>query len=75
VLDEEQFKYATRAVDEFQADMGGTELFSAMKAVMEKPASIPRMVVVMTDGEVSSPSQVCANVKSWAEMGGGRVFR
>jgi len=51
---------ATKYVDDMGADMGGTEILPALKAVLEREpaAGLGRQVVLLTDGEVSNEAAV-----------------
>jgi len=58
--DQSTLDEATRHVDDMGADMGGTEILPALKAVLEREpaAGLGRQVVLLTDGEVSNEAAV-----------------
>lgn len=60
--DERSLAEASEHVARLDADLGGTEILPALKAVLEQPrhAALPRQVVILTDGEVSNTDAVLA---------------
>jgi Ca-activated chloride channel family protein len=57
-----------------EANLGGTELLPALKAVLEQPTSpeLPRQIVILTDGEVTNTDSVLALAKAHAAT--SRIF-
>eukprot|EP00696_Hemimastix_kukwesjijk_P008933 gnl/Hemi2/21278_TR7053_c0_g1_i1.p1 gnl/Hemi2/21278_TR7053_c0_g1~~gnl/Hemi2/21278_TR7053_c0_g1_i1.p1 ORF type:complete len:311 (+),score=-22.41 gnl/Hemi2/21278_TR7053_c0_g1_i1:101-934(+) len=51
---------AVQQIQYFEANMGGTEIYSALRAVFEQPMrnGYPRYVFLLTDGAVSNTNQV-----------------
>ena len=60
--DERSLAEASEHVARLDADLGGTEILPALKAVLEQPrdAPLPRQIVILTDGEVSNTDAVLA---------------
>lgn len=60
--DERSLAEASEHVAGLEADLGGTEILPALKSVLETPrhGSLPRQVVVLTDGEVTNTDAVLA---------------
>jgi hypothetical protein len=72
--DEKSLAQASTYVADLAADLGGTEILPALKAVLERPhvGSLPRQVIVLTDGEVSNTDAVLELVRGHAAA--ARVF-
>jgi len=72
--DERSLADASKHVSELAADLGGTEILPALQAVLESPhvGSLPRQVIVLTDGEVSNTDAVLELVTRHAAA--ARVF-
>ncbi|MBK8596749.1 MAG: VWA domain-containing protein [Holophagales bacterium] len=72
--DEASLAEASRHVSELKADLGGTEILSPLRAILEAPLveGMPRQLFVLTDGEVSNTEAVLALVR--ANAGTTRVF-
>lgn len=72
--DEASLAEASRHVKELKADLGGTEILSPLRAILEAPLvdGLPRQLFVLTDGEVSNTEAVLALVR--ANAGTTRVF-
>jgi von Willebrand factor A domain-containing protein 5 len=51
---------AIARVEKFDADMGGTEILQAVKYALDLPYvyNYPRIIMLLTDGDVSNPDQV-----------------
>jgi len=61
--DEATLARATEHVAALEADLGGTEVLPALRAVLERPRSeLPRQIVLLTDGEVTNTDEVIALV-------------
>ena len=62
VYDQASLDAASRHVAELQADLGGTEILPALERALERPAgaTLPRQVIVLTDGEVTNTDAVLA---------------
>ena len=60
--DQQSLDQATRHASRMQADLGGTELYEALRAVLDRePAGgLPRQLVVLTDGQVSNEAACIA---------------
>jgi Ca-activated chloride channel family protein len=58
--DEQSLAGASAHVTEMQADLGGTEILEALRFVLTRPrhATLPRQVVVVTDGQVTNTDAV-----------------
>ena len=71
---EESMKAALRHVDKMTANMGGTELYSPLKALFNQDSSngLLRQIIVMTDGEVSNETAILRLVRRHDHL--GRVF-
>jgi len=56
-------------ISSIDADMGGTEILSALQAATRVPLmkGYPRIMMVLTDGAVSNPSEVISHVRNSAE--------
>jgi Ca-activated chloride channel family protein len=64
---------ASRWIEQAQADLGGTEILSALRSVLEgRETSRPLQVLVLTDGEVSNEQDVIALCRRHADH--ARVF-
>jgi Ca-activated chloride channel family protein len=72
--DEASLADASKHVAALAADLGGTEILSALNFVLEqKPdPTLPRQIVVLTDGEVTNTDAVMALAKSHAAR--ARIF-
>lgn len=72
--DEKSLAEASAYVTDLHADLGGTEILPALQAVLERPhvRTLPRQVIVLTDGEVSNTDAVLELVGRHAA--GARVF-
>jgi Ca-activated chloride channel family protein len=61
--DESTLARAAGHVAALDADLGGTEILPALKAVLDRPRSeLPRQLVLLTDGEVTNTDEVIALV-------------
>ncbi|MDL1948615.1 VWA domain-containing protein [Acidobacteria bacterium ACD] len=60
--DPQSFAEASRHVEGMRADLGGTEILPALRTVLEarRAEGLPRVVVVLTDGEVTNAPAVLA---------------
>lgn len=74
VYDDASLEEASRHVDHLQANLGGTEILPALRAILEQPVSgeRARQVVLLTDGEVSNEQAVIGAARSHA--GTTRIF-
>jgi Ca-activated chloride channel family protein len=71
--DETTLARATEHVASLRADLGGTEILPALKAVFERSRSeLPRQLVIFTDGEVTNTDAVLALIGKQASH--ARVF-
>ena len=72
--DAESFALASAAVQDIEADLGGTEILPALEAVLEakRQPGLPRQVFLLTDGEVSNTDAVIGLVARHAAH--ARVF-
>ncbi|TPX65971.1 hypothetical protein SpCBS45565_g04775 [Spizellomyces sp. 'palustris'] len=62
---EENLGHALRAVGNMQANMGGTEIASALSAVLKnRNKKMPMQIFVLTDGEVTNVNEVIKLVES-----------
>lgn len=53
--DDESLSVARRAVEAWDADLGGTEIMTPLRQILEAPAAeLPRRMLVLTDGEVAN---------------------
>jgi len=59
-------EFATKQVERFEADMGGTEIYQGLKTVFDPPLKkgYPRFVFLLTDGDVSNTRQVLDLIKT-----------
>jgi Ca-activated chloride channel family protein len=48
---------ATRHVEQMDADLGGTELLKPLQFVLESKSESPRLVVLLTDGQVGNEAE------------------
>ena len=66
--DEESLSRASVHVAGLKADLGGTEILPALRFVLEQPDSdtMPRQVVVLTDGQVTNTDAVLAVARQHA---------
>ena len=66
VYDEASLAEASKHVDGLDADLGGTEILPALQFVLAGRAdrSLPRHIVVLTDGEVTNTDAVLALARS-----------
>ncbi len=75
LLDRDTFKFASSEVQAFEANLGGTELRGALKRILlDEPETLPRIVLVMTDGEVSNPEELIEEVRACCTTRRSRVF-
>lgn len=60
--DPQSFAEAIRHVERMQADLGGTEILPALETVLgsKRVEGLPRVVIVLTDGEVTNAPAVLA---------------
>ena len=72
--DETSLAEASKHVAALTADLGGTEILPALKFVLERreDRSLPRHIVVLTDGEVTNTDAVLSLAKSHAAH--ARIF-
>jgi Mg-chelatase subunit ChlD len=72
--DEASLAEASKHVAALTADLGGTEILPALKFVLERreDRSLPRHIVVLTDGEVTNTDAVLSLAKSHAAH--ARIF-
>ena len=72
--DQSSLDAARAHVETMEADLGGTEIEPALRAVLERPAidGLPRQVVVLTDGGVTNTDAVLALVGTHRDR--ARVF-
>lgn len=72
--DEASLADASAHVSALEADLGGTEILPALKFVLEQRGSrtLPRQIVVLTDGEVTNTDAVLSLAKEHAAD--GRIF-
>ena len=72
--DEASLAEASRHVAALEANLGGTEILPALKFVLEQRTghTLPRQIVVLTDGEVTNTDAVLALAKSHAAH--ARIF-
>ncbi|KNC99654.1 uncharacterized protein SPPG_05035 [Spizellomyces punctatus DAOM BR117] len=62
---EENLGLALRAVGDMQADMGGTEIASALSTVLKnRNKKMPTQIFVLTDGEVTNVLEVIKQIES-----------
>jgi hypothetical protein len=59
----ETLSYAKMNIQHMQADLGGTEILTPLKKLLEEETMLPRRIFVLTDGSVSN-SMECLNVTS-----------
>lgn len=73
-FDDASLAQATRYLDAADADLGGTEIFDPLKALLEAPLAEERArrLVVLTDGQVSNEDEVIALAQRHA--GKARIF-
>lgn len=64
--DEKSLAEASAYVKAMDADLGGTEILPALRAVLEAKADGPRQLFVLTDGQVSNTDAVLALVREHA---------
>jgi len=71
----ETMEQAWRYLDSLDADMGGTELYAALKYVLGLPliGGYQRNVLLMTDGEVTNPDEVIKMVRELTGSSGAYV--
>ncbi|EJD34882.1 hypothetical protein AURDEDRAFT_176049 [Auricularia subglabra TFB-10046 SS5] len=63
--------YATVQVDAMQADMGGTEIYSALlHAIQTRNTRIPASIFVLTDGKIWHTDRVLSFVRSQVQAAG-----
>ncbi len=72
--DEQSLAKASEHVSQLDADLGGTEIVPALKAVLEQPKhrALVRQVVILTDGQVTNTDAVLALAKTHAAH--ARIF-
>ncbi len=72
--DEASLAEASRHVAALEANLGGTEMLPALKFILEQRTghTLPRQIVVLTDGEVTNTDAVLALAKSHAAH--ARIF-
>lgn len=72
--DDESLARASAYVERIDADLGGTEILTPLRAILERAPDPerPRRVLLLTDGQVSNEDQVIAHAK--AHAGTARVF-
>lgn len=72
--DDASLAEASRHVQGLEADLGGTEILSPLKAILEAPPvdGRPRQLFLLTDGQVSNTEAVLSLVR--AHVGTTRVF-
>jgi Ca-activated chloride channel family protein len=72
--DDESLSQASHYVEGLRADLGGTEILPALRFVLEQPETdtMPRQVVVLTDGQVTNTDAVVALARQHA--GHARIF-
>lgn len=58
--DEKNVSDAISQIKRFSADMGGTEIYSVIEAVLSSPRlkNYPRTLFLLTDGDVTNPDQI-----------------
>lgn len=62
---QENLSDTIKIISEYQADMGGTEIFTPIREVMKNSKhAMPKIVFLLTDGQVGSPSTIIEYVKS-----------
>ncbi|KAJ6009879.1 von Willebrand factor type A domain protein [Penicillium canescens] len=69
VYNQDQLDIATQHVAAFQANLGGTEILSALQSVLhyhDKRLDVPTNVILLTDGEVWDVDQVIRFAKNTA---------
>ena len=59
----ETLAFAKMNIQHMQADLGGTEILTPLKKLLEEETMLPRRIFVLTDGSVSN-SMECLNVTS-----------
>ena len=72
--DEESLRLASQHIQALQADLGGTEILPALRAVFESEpvAGLPRQLLILTDGQVSNTQAVISLVRKHSDR--ARVF-
>jgi len=65
LLDDENIIEALEKVNEMDADMGGTEIFSPIKDIYKQPQNngMQKVLILMTDGQVSNPQDIIEFVR------------
>ena len=73
-LTDETCKEALEKISKFEADMGGTEIFTAIKSVYNERqcAGLQKNLILLTDGAVSNPSDIIEYVRKNGDF--QRVF-
>jgi len=71
---QESINEATKKIQKFDADMGGTEIYSPLEQLFNSPAhkGYPRFLFLLTDGGVSNTYQVLDLIKANSDK--ARVF-
>ena len=72
--DESSKDFALSAIERFQADMGGTDIYQPMNSVLADTSNqnLKQRVFLLTDGQVSNPQQVIDLARQHNET--ARVF-
>lgn len=62
---DENLEYALQQVGQFEADMGGTEIYEPIKDILQKDAdpNLPRHLYLLTDGAVGNTQQIVQLIK------------
>ena len=65
LVDDEIILDALEKVNEMDADMGGTEIFSPIKDIYRQPQNngMQKVLILMTDGQVSNPKDIIEFVR------------
>ncbi|MBF0121283.1 MAG: VWA domain-containing protein [Desulfobacterales bacterium] len=69
---QENLDKATAYVKTIDADLGGTEILSPIKKVLESKINLPRQILLLTDGEVSNEKEVINYASKF--KGKARIF-
>jgi hypothetical protein len=61
---DENLQLAVSQVSMFDADMGGTEIYSPLDTIFKSESRYPRSIFLLTDGQVGNTSQILDLIKS-----------
>ena len=63
----ESFKNASAKIDQFSANLGGTNIHGPLRHILSSSSSLPRQIILLTDGDVLNLQEVLELVKKEAK--------